>query len=53
MIDFNYWSPTYFAFGKGNEAQTGELVHRFGILLTWPGARRGHACNGEQEESAP
>ena len=36
-----------------NEAQTGELVHRFGILLTWPGARRGHACNGEQEESAP
>jgi hypothetical protein len=30
MIDFNYWSPTYFAFGKGKEAQTGELVRRFG-----------------------
>ena len=30
MIDFDYWSPTYFAFGKGKEAQTGELVRRFG-----------------------
>ena len=30
MIDFNYWAPTYFAFGKGKEAQTGELVRRFG-----------------------
>lgn len=30
MTDFNYWSPTYFAFGKGKESQTGELVRRFG-----------------------
>ncbi len=30
MTDFNFWSPTYFAFGKGKEAQTGELVKRFG-----------------------
>jgi len=30
MTDFNYWSPTYFAFGKGKEAQAGELVKRFG-----------------------
>jgi alcohol dehydrogenase YqhD (iron-dependent ADH family) len=25
MIDFDYWSPTYIAFGKGKEARTGEL----------------------------
>ena len=30
MTDFNFWSPTYFAFGRGKEAQTGELVRRFG-----------------------
>ena len=30
MIDFNYWSPTYIAFGKGKESRTGELVWRFG-----------------------
>jgi len=30
MIDFNYWSPTYFAFGKGKESSTGELVRKFG-----------------------
>ena len=30
MIDFNYWSPTYFAFGKGKESCTGELVRKFG-----------------------
>ena len=30
MTDFNFWSPTYFAFGKGKESQTGELVRRFG-----------------------
>lgn len=30
MIDFNFWSPTYFAFGKGTETRTGELVRRFG-----------------------
>ena len=30
MIDFNYWSPTYIAFGRGEESRTGELVRRFG-----------------------
>ena len=30
MIDFNYWSPTYFAFGKGKESCAGELVRKFG-----------------------
>jgi len=30
MIDFDYWSPTYIAFGKGKETRTGELVRRFG-----------------------
>ena len=30
MTDFNFWSPTYFAFGKGKESQAGELVRRFG-----------------------
>ena len=30
MIDFDYWSPTYIAFGKGKESRTGELVRRFG-----------------------
>jgi len=30
MIDFDYWSPTYIAFGKGKESHTGELVWRFG-----------------------
>ena len=40
MTDFNYWSPTYFSFGKGKEAQTGELVRRFGgrkVLLHFGG----------------
>jgi hypothetical protein len=30
MVDFNYFSPTYFAFGKGKESLAGELVRRFG-----------------------
>ena len=30
MTDFTFWSPTYFAFGRGAEARTGELVRRFG-----------------------
>ena len=30
MIDFDYWSPTYIAFGKGKESRTGELVRQFG-----------------------
>ncbi len=30
MIDFDFWSPTYIAFGKGKESHTGGLVRRFG-----------------------
>jgi len=30
MTDFNFWSPTYFAFGRGTESRTGELVRTFG-----------------------
>ena len=30
MKDFDYWSPTYIAFGRGKESRTGELVRRFG-----------------------
>ena len=30
MTDFDYWSPTYIAFGRGKESRTGELVRRFG-----------------------
>ena len=30
MTDFEFWSPTYFAFGKGKERRTGELVRQFG-----------------------
>jgi len=30
MIDFDFWSPTYIAFGKGKESRAGELVRRFG-----------------------
>ena len=30
MTDFNFHSPTYFAFGKGKESETGALAKRFG-----------------------
>lgn len=30
MINFNFYSPTYFAFGKEAEAETGTLIRRFG-----------------------
>ena len=30
MENFNFYSPTYFAFGKGKEAEVGALVKRFG-----------------------
>ncbi len=30
MTDFEFCSPTYFAFGKGKESRTGELVRQFG-----------------------
>ena len=40
MTDFDFWSPTYIAFGKGKESRTGELVRRFGgrrVLLHYGG----------------
>lgn len=40
MTDFEFWSPTYFAFGKGKESRAGELVRQFGggnVLLHYGG----------------
>ena len=40
MNNFTFYSPTYFAFGKGKEAETGRLVKRFGgskVLLHYGG----------------
>ena len=40
MNNFNFYSPTYFAFGKETENQTGELVKRFGgsrVLIHYGG----------------
>ena len=37
MDNFTFYSPTYFVFGKSTEAQTGELVKRYGghkVLIT-------------------
>ena len=30
MKDFDFWAPTYFAFGRGKETRAGELVRQFG-----------------------
>lgn len=40
MNNFNFYSPTYFAFGKGKENEVGALVKRFGgsrVLLHYGG----------------
>ena len=40
MENFNFYSPTYFAFGKGKESDVGALVKRFGgskVLLHYGG----------------
>lgn len=40
MNNFNFYSPTYFAFGKDKEKEAGELVKRFGgsrVLLHYGG----------------
>ena len=40
MDNFTFYSPTYFVFGKGAEAQTGELVKRYGghkVLIHYGG----------------
>ena len=45
MDNFDFYSPTYFAFGDGQETRAGELVRRFGgsrekVLGRPPGAHR-------------
>lgn len=40
MENFNFWAPTYFAFGQGQAVLTGELVRHFGgsrVLLHYGG----------------
>ena len=40
MNNFTFYSPTYFEFGKGTEAKTGELVKRYGghkVLIHYGG----------------
>ena len=40
MNNFNFYSPTYFAFGKDGENQAGSLVKRFGgtkVLIHYGG----------------
>ena len=40
MNNFNFYSPTYFAFGRGKESEVGALVKRFGgtkVLLHYGG----------------
>ena len=40
MENFNFYSPTYFAFGKDRESDCGELVKRFGgskVLIHYGG----------------
>ena len=40
MDNFTFYSPTYFVFGKSTEAQTGELVKRYGghkVLIHYGG----------------
>ncbi len=40
MNNFSFYSPTYFAFGKGSENQAGALVRRFGgtkVLIHYGG----------------
>ena len=40
MDNFNFYSPTYFEFGKGTESETGKLVKRFGgskVLIHYGG----------------
>ena len=45
MENFNFYSPTYFAFGKGKECEVGALVKRFGgskVLLHYGGGSVKH-----------
>ena len=45
MENFNFYSPTYFAFGKGKDCEVGALVKRFGgskVLLHYGGGSVKH-----------
>lgn len=51
MDNFNFYAPTYFAFGKGKEAEVGKLVKQFGgskVLLHYGGGsiKRNGAYDG-------
>ena len=40
MDNFDFYRPTYFAFGKGKEAKVGKLVNKFGgtkVLIHYGG----------------
>ena len=40
MENFNFYAPTFFAFGKGRESDCGELVKKFGgskVLIHYGG----------------
>ena len=46
MDNFDFYAPTYFAFGKGRESDCGELVKRFGgskVLLHYGGGSAGES----------
>ena len=30
MLDFHYYAPTYYEFGKDSECKVGELIQKFG-----------------------
>ncbi len=41
MENFNFYSPTYFIFGKGRENEVGEWMNRFGgskVLVHYGGS---------------
>lgn len=41
MRNFDFYSPTYFVFGKDREAETGRYVKRFGgsrVLVVYGGS---------------
>ena len=40
MLNFDFYSPTYFVFGKDRENEAGKLVRRFGgsrVLIVYGG----------------
>lgn len=62
MLNFTFYSPTYFAFGKGKQEEAGKLVSRFGghkVLIHYGGGsvkRSGlldAVCASLQKENLP